>query len=500
MSKPVENSVDYVNNSLETPLSPLTWKDAVIPLLALILAFLFWAVFAVRDMGYFGPGAGVPVFVGCYFGAVCLIMGPRARYTRSAVFFIAVSMLLALSCWLHSSLGLTTLNSFIILLTAAGATFQLSGQSRFSLACARILPETVRLSILALCSNLGQPFRLLSRFGKNKEDSLRRGLMAFFVTVGLLAVVIALLSSADEVFGNLFERLGDRLAALAPGPALWKIFRALALALFIASGLYFLQAESPASEAAEDPKKERYVPLFLLPALLLDAVYLIFCAIQLKYLFGGAEAAAMAGGWAHYAREGFFQLVSVSIINLGLCLLGCREDRFAGKDGSLLRITNILLLLLTLVILVSAARRMQLYILAYGLSLLRFMTLWGMLVILVGLLAAGWKLLRPPFSFFRLFAPFLLTTWCVFCLGNPGGIIAEYNVDHYLSGDLQTVDTFYLERLGPDALPALYLLYETTGQGEHAMIFIANHGDLETCWTQHKLGYRHLPDGFPWSN
>lgn len=497
MNEFVENSVDYVNNSPSEPLPPLTWRDAIAPLLALILALLFWDVFAVRDIGYFGPGAGVPMFVGCYFAGICLLLGKRARYTRSALFLMAVSITLAISCWLYANLAFSILNCFIILLTAAGATFQLSAQSRFSLRDARILPDTVRLSVLALFSRMDYPFRLLRRLKKTEEGSLRRVLMALFVTIGLLAVVLALLSSADAVFGSLFEKLSERLAELSPGTSLWKILRTLALALFLASGLYYLQTEAPASEAAEEVQKERYVLPFLLPALLLDAVYILFCAIQIKYLFGGAEAAAMAGGWAHYAREGFFQLVAVAIINLGLCLLSCREDRLAGKGGPALRIADGLMLLLTLIILVSAARRMQLYILAYGLSVLRLMTLWGMLAILAGLLAAVWKLVRPRFSFFRVFAPFALTAWCLFCLANPGGIIADYNVDHYLSGELETVDTFYLERLGPDALPALYRLHEATGEGEYAIEAAQRHADYETRWTQHKLSYRFLPEDFP---
>lgn len=492
MNESVENSVDYVNNSSEAPPPPLTWRDAAAPLFSLILAGLFWAVFAVQDMGYFGPGAGVPVFVGCYFGAVGLLLGKRARFTWSSGFLMAVSMALAVSCWLYSSLGLTILNCFVILLTAAGATFLLSGQSRFSLRDARILPETVRLSFLALCSKISHPFHLLGQLGKKDKSILGRVLVSLLISIPLLAIVLALLTSADAVFGSLFEALGDRLRELTPGASLWKVIRILVLALFIASGLYFLQTDAPTPEATETSAKERHALPFLLPTILLDVVYILFCAIQIKYLFGGSDAAAMAGGWAQYAREGFFQLVAVAVINLGLCLLGCHAERIAGKGGLTLRIANGLMLLLTLLILVSAARRMQLYILAYGLSLLRLMTLWGMLAIAVGILAAGWKLLRPRFSFFQMFAPFALTAWCLFCLANPGGIIANYNVDHYLSGDLETVDTFYLEQLGTDALPALYRL--ENGEGDYAISAAERHAGYETSWTQHKLSYHHLPE------
>ena len=138
---------------------------------------------------------------------------------------------------------------------------------------------------------------------------------------------------------------------------------------------------------------------------------------------------------------------------------------------------------------------MQLYILAYGLSILRLMTLWGILVILAGLLAAGWKLFRPRFSFFRVFGPFLLAAWCLFSLMNPCGLIARYNVNRYLDGSLKQVDTRYLARLGTDTLPALSRLEEETGLGEDAIASILEDMEGERDWSQHKLSYRHLREG-----
>ena len=55
----------------------------------------------------------------------------------------------------------------------------------------------------------------------------------------------------------------------------------------------------------------------LLNALVL---YALFAAVQFEYLFGGAEAAAMEGGWAEYARSGFMQLVIVAAVNLAALL------------------------------------------------------------------------------------------------------------------------------------------------------------------------------------
>ena len=481
---PQENN--YVNLSL--------FQRIAAPVLALALAALFWAVFL---SGGYGPGLGVPVFVACYFGAVLLLLGRRARYTGESIFLLCVSMALAISCWLYSVPGLTIFNCFVILATAAGSTFLLSGQNLRPLGSLRFFPAAAGLALRALFTNIPAVFQPLKTLSGRKSAVRGQVLLSILLCVPLLAIVLALLSSADAVFASFFDALRVWLEKLSSGELIWKLCRTVALALLFASALLYLLAV-PAREPAPPKARARHAVTFLLPAVLLDAVYILFCAVQLKYLFGGAEAAAMAGGWAHYAREGFFQLAAVAVINLSLCALGAHRERLAGRGGAALRVALGLLLGLTLVILLSAARRMQLYILAYGLSTLRLMTLWGMAVILAGIGLAGWKLWRPGAAALRIFIPFVLTFWCLFSLAGPGPVQANYNVNHYLSGSLAEMDAMYLASLGTDALPALYRLEEAKPDQAHFAIAVARvrqtadslYGD--NLWAAAKLSYRHL--------
>src|SRR3712207_1338717 len=56
---------------------------------------------------------------------------------------------------------------------------------------------------------------------------------------------------------------------------------------------------------------------------LLDALFLAFVAVQVRYLFGGAERVVETAGltYAEYARRGFFELVTVTALVLPLLLL-----------------------------------------------------------------------------------------------------------------------------------------------------------------------------------
>ncbi len=432
--------------------TPLTWRDGAIPLLALGLAALFWADFSPDRTDW--PHWGIFALVCAHFGAVLAVLGKRARCGAGSVFCVAASLALGLGCAIYQSGAFLVMNCFVILFVAAMGTFALSG--RLSPGKARAVPDTIILSFAAFFTRLGKPFRALGRVSRGGRRQAGTALLAVLIAVPVLAAVLWLLSSADAVFAELFR--GIRLNG-PPEDAVMRVVRALVLAPFLASALYFIR-EDPPKAAPAKPDRDKRAALFLPVTALLDIVYIIFCYVQIKYLFGGESEASMSGGWAEYARSGFFQLVVITFIDLGLVLLGTDEKRFAGPGGKALWAAFALLLALTAVILVSAFRRMGLYIGVYGMSVLRLLTLWAMAVIAVSLLAAAWKLVRPGFGSFRVMGIFALALWCALNLAGPVRMIADYNVDQYLAGALEDVDTWYLNALGPDAHGALARLEE----------------------------------------
>ena len=83
-------------------------------------------------------------------------------------------------------------------------------------------------------------------------------------------------------------------------------------------------------------------------------------------------------------------------------LILCREDKP-------LRILCAIVAILTIIIDISAFYRMYLYIGAYGLTTLRIVTLWGIGMILLALLAAIVKSIRPDVKICPILAVVVLT-------------------------------------------------------------------------------------------
>ena len=435
------------------PKPPLrfTVKDWIFVAVAVLLAWLCMTAYSFNGMVEHGAaGLGVAVFVTALLAAILLRLGRALRGDAFGAFCAVCALLLGWSCFLCSNPWLYFLSAFAALCAVILAAFSLSGQLRRAPATAGQFFEAIGLFFVSIFRYFPAPFQALGTQLRGDRKRLYGVLIGLACAIPVLVIVLALLSSADAVFGGIFTSIADWLRETNLLRWLWWLVRLLFVALLFCSGLYYLtrpRVVEPAPAAPGQPPQTRSATPFVTVLVLLNVVYAVFAVIQVVYLFGGAETAAMQGGYAQYARSGFFQLVGVAVINLVAVLLTALWlPQCAPGPQRALRALSLLLGALTLVILASAVYRMGLYISVYGLSLLRLLTLWAMLVILAGLVAASVKTLRPSFLFFRVFFVFALATWVLLNLACPARLIAEYNVSAYLSGAVEQFDLQYVTR------------------------------------------------------
>ena len=189
----------------------------------------------------------------------------------------------------------------------------------------------------------------------------------------------------------------------------------------------------------------------------LDLLFGAFVAVQLAVLFGGHDHVLRTAGltYAEYAREGFFQLLAVGGLTLGVVAGTVRwAARNGGRDALLLRALLGILCALTLVVLVSALRRLGLYEESFGFTRARVsahaIILW-LGAVLILLMAAGvrWRGWWLPRAVIGLTAAGLLA----FTGADPDALVASRNVARYR--ETGKIDLMYLSTLSADAVPAL---------------------------------------------
>ncbi|MFF9922001.1 DUF4153 domain-containing protein [Streptomyces globisporus] len=286
------------------------------------------------------------------------------------------------------------------------------------------------------------------------------GLRTTAVAVVLLVVFGTLFASADAAFADL---LGDLMPDVSLGEGPWRIFLfALGLAGALAAA-YAAAAPVRWDGITVSPGKPRGRVEWALPLIVLNLLFAAFIALQLVVLLGGYEKVRAETGLDHaeYARQGFWQLLWATLLTLLVIALALRwAPRGGSRDRTLVRAVLGTLCVLTLVVVASALRRMDLYVDEYGLTRLRIsvaaMELWlGMVLVLI--LAAG--------VFGARFLPRAIAVSAAagvlaFGLLSPDGLIAEQNVQRFEARESAGIDIDYVKDLSADAVPALDRLPE----------------------------------------
>ncbi|MER5985891.1 DUF4173 domain-containing protein [Streptomyces sp. NPDC001787] len=278
------------------------------------------------------------------------------------------------------------------------------------------------------------------------------------VAAVLLIVFGALFAGADAAFADLLSDLAPDVSA-ADGP--WRFFLFLVGLTGALAAAHTAAAPMRWDGITVRPGKPRGSAEWALPLIVLNLLFAAFIALQLAVLFGGYGKVLEETGLtrAEYARQGFWQLLWATLLTLLVIALALRwAPRGGNRDRTLVRSVLGTLCVLTLVVVASALRRMDLYVDEFGLTRLRIsvaaVELW-LGVVLVLILAAG--------VFGARFLPRAVAVSAAagvlaFGLLSPDGVIAEQNVQRFRQD--KPIDIAYLKGLSADAVPALNTLPE----------------------------------------
>lgn len=272
------------------------------------------------------------------------------------------------------------------------------------------------------------------------------------IALPLLLVFGGLFVSADAAF----ESLATDLATLISHVALTGVCAAFAAGAL--RGVCFGDASVAAlGERATSPALRFTTAATVLASL--DLLFLVFVAVQARWLFGGAALVQETTGLtvAEYARRGFFELVTAAALVVPVLLVAeWATLRNGPKQETSFRALATLLVLLVGVLLVSALQRMLLYVQTFGLTELRLYTTAFMVWLA---LACGWLAItvlrgvRARFAFGALVQG--LAVLAGLHLANPDALITRVNLARASSTGPAFDAAYAAGALSADAVPAL---------------------------------------------
>ncbi|MBQ9083556.1 MAG: DUF4173 domain-containing protein [Clostridia bacterium] len=314
----------------------------------------------------------------------------------------------------------------------------------------------------------GQLFRgMISSIDRRRSGAVLKVLGGIVIAIIPTAIVVALLS-----YDSAFQELLNNVLRLD-----WEVIFTNLLCLIggIPVGMYLFGLYLSATDRrmpdflSEEVCSQLSARTKILPMLTavtavvpLLVVYVLFFVSQWKYYVSGFTGVLPEGfSYAGYAREGFFQLCIVSVINLGAILLTLILMKRSKGADVLLKVLTTIFAVFTLVLIATAMAKLVMYIGSYGLTPRRVYAAWFMVVIGLVFIVVTISRFVPKISASALSLAVVLVCFGGLALSNADYGIAKYNVDRYLNGTLNSVDVEALyEQLDAAAVPELVRLAE----------------------------------------
>lgn len=280
--------------------------------------------------------------------------------------------------------------------------------------------------------------------GEKRKTAAAVGL-GILIAAGLLLVIFPTLLHSDMVFAGIFE---DLIFEIEFGPA-FVIFLMI-LTGFVASYAFFCALCSRRFEEKEKEGKSYNALIAITFTMVLGAVYALYAGIQVFYLFLRLGSLPEGVTYSFYARQGFFELLFVGILNF-ILVLACMA---LFQENKLLRGSLTVICGCTFIMIASAVYRMMLYVQTYHLTLLRILVLWFLTILALIMGGVTVSIYRKNFPMFRYIVLVVGCGYILLSFARPDRLIAEYNLRHWESVSVWDVQ-YILYGLSDDAAPVI---------------------------------------------
>ena len=289
-----------------------------------------------------------------------------------------------------------------------------------------------------------------SKKGEVKSKNGKYILIGILIGFPMVLIIIELLSSADQIFsevvGNLFHKFWIQILF---SPNVFLVIFLLFLGFF---GIYcFLSALTLNNMPEWKQHRNKKNPITAITFLsMITFIYLMFCGIQMIFLFTGGKLLPDGYTYAEYAHQGFFQLLFLCMFNL-ILVVSCIAIFELNK------VLKMLLLVFsgcTYIMIASSAYRMLLYIGVYHLSFLRVLVLWFLAMLVFLLAGIMINIVKENFQLFRYCMVIVSSFYLLFSFGRVDYFVASYNVVQ-MGENISYVDLVYLTNLSMDTTPIL---------------------------------------------
>lgn len=420
-------------------------------ILSILQSILFWEK---------EPGISVMLFVISFLAGLIYLMYKYKKIENKKAFILVIPIiLLSATYFIYHNTLFQMINVLVILILMMIMCIY---ATRLHVKIQEFLVKAIELlagsfeSISDVIDSLKNKFKKKEDVENEKTEKIKQGLKSFVYAVPVILIVLILLISADSVFANIFANIFDEFKNIfmAENFVMFCIRMCIIIIFFfIFSGFFvnILKKDTMFNSESEEKIVEIHIEKMTINMILtiLNIFYFIFSIIQFTSLFSNINTNDF--DYATYARQGFFQLMIISFINIVMIMLAKVNK---GNTSSYTKGMSILILLFTMVILLSAFFRMNLYEKAYGYTYLRLFVYYILVTEFILILPIGLWILDRKIDILKWTIGIVTIMYMILNFSNIESTIAKRNVDRYFENQEENeIDLEYLfHHTGTDAI------------------------------------------------
>ncbi len=286
-------------------------------------------------------------------------------------------------------------------------------------------------------ASLFQPIEHFIQQMRKKENQNQKWLYVILglgIALPFTLVIIAMLMSADSVFANMIVKL---VGNLFYPPNIIAITFLFVLGYWI---FYCFTASLARKELSATTKQtiqiEPIIAITFTSVLLI--VYLLFCGIQIWYLFIGKGNLPEGYTYSSYARKGFFELLFVSVINflmVIICNWKFRKHNILNMILTAVSVCNVIMI-------ASSFYRMMLYVKAYHMTVLRVYVFWFLALLAVSMVGVVYAIYHKQYRLYQYLFVVGFIFMTILSAVKPEAFVAKYNLEHmkqYTTSDIRSI-------------------------------------------------------------
>lgn len=387
---------------------------------------------------------------------------------KKSIILIVPIILLSSTYFIFNNKLFNTINIFAILaLLGIMIIWMLSEELKLSLLITKIFNI-----ILGPLEFIGNSFGMINSILKNasgKDENskikvIKRIIKAIAISLPILFVVLFLLISADDNFAKIFSGFTEYIVKLFTSVEfIYLILRVLlifVLFIYFVSFLYNILDKESSFNTIEKIRRPKEIKLDVLTIntllSILNIIYLIFSITQLVSIFNNNLISIEE--YSRSARQGFFQLMIVSLINFVLIIISTINKGEEKNSRKYKKLMNVLMIGFTIVILIVSLQRMKMYENNYGYTMLRLLVYFSLATEALLIIPTIIYIIKGKINLFKIYFAIIVVMYVIINFANLDKMIAKRNIDRYMETGKIDIE-YIIDEIGTDGIVEIKRLY-----------------------------------------